>query len=266
MKKVIISLLTVMMICTFAICAYGSENEDREETLFQVNLLQSLTAGGYDGSISVAELSQYGDIGIGTFDGVNGEMIVLDGVVYQALYDGSVMIADDDETVPFATVTYMDADITEDVEIESMDQLKEYLNGIVEENGKNQFYMVRLDGSCSEVLVRSELKQEKPYRPLDEVLAEDQREFSYSGMNGSIIGLYCPSYMDGLNTPGWHFHFISDDRQSGGHMLDLSSFSGQLIIDKFSSFEMQCADTAEFNSFDLAEDQSERIEEVEQGK
>ena len=57
-----------------------------------------------------------GDIGIGTFKGLNGEMIVLDGTVYQALGDGRVVVADDKDKVPFSNVTFFDKDITVDLQ------------------------------------------------------------------------------------------------------------------------------------------------------
>ena len=79
------------------------------ESIYQVALLQSLAQGYFDGSITVADLKEHGDTGIGTFDGLNGEMIVLEGVVYQATGDGSVVVPADDETVPFSNVTFFEA-------------------------------------------------------------------------------------------------------------------------------------------------------------
>ncbi|MCR4611996.1 MAG: acetolactate decarboxylase [Lachnospiraceae bacterium] len=262
-KKVLIPL--VVAVCIFFTgCQSSNVNKD---VLYQVDLLQSLTLGQYDGVITVEELAKHGDIGIGTFEGVNGEMIVLDGVVYQALGDGSVVVADSKEKVPYATVTYMDKDIEKkDFTANDISDLKNKLDEIVKENGINHFYMVRIDGKCNQIKVRSELKQQKPYKYLDEALSTDQREFVYDNSEGTIVGLYCPPYMDKLNSPGWHFHFISNDKKQGGHILELNGLSGNVAMDKFSELDMYCPDNEIFDSLDLTVNQGDRIKDVEQGK
>ena len=115
MKRLSAIVLAAALLLSFASCSSQQNTkseatdkaaeqtaEKNTETIYQVALLQSLTQGYYDGIIKVSELKEHGDIGIGTFEGVNGEMIVLDGTVYQALGDGSVQVAADDETVPFS--------------------------------------------------------------------------------------------------------------------------------------------------------------------
>lgn len=241
----------------------NTETEDKE-VVYQVALLQSLTQGYYDGIIKVSELKQHGDIGIGTFEGVNGEMIVLDGKVYQALDDGTVKEADDNETVPFSNVTFFDSDISENVsEIKDMAGLKSRMDETVNKNGKNMFYVVKISGEFEKMLVRSELKQQKPYKPLDKALETDQREFTYDNIKGTIVGLYCPDYMSGLNAPGWHFHFISDDKTKGGHILELSFNKAQAEFDLTPKFEMKLSDDNDFQKMELAKDVDDAIKKVE---
>ena len=234
------------------------------ETLYQVALLQSLTQGYYDGIIKVSELKKHGDTGIGTFEGVNGEMIVLDGTVYQALDDGSVKVADDNETVPFSNVTFFDADITEDIsDIKDVNGLKAALDKIVSAKGGNLFYMVKVDGTFEKMFVRSELKQQKPYKTLDKALETDQREFTYENIKGTIVGLYCPDYMGGLNAAGWHFHFLSEDKAKGGHILDLSFANAKARLDATPAFAMTLSDNGEFQKMELAKDVNDAIKKVE---
>lgn len=217
------------MLGIFFGCSYADTS--KSDRLFQVALLQSLMQGEYDGIVTVGELKQYGDTGIGTFQGVNGDMIVLDGTVYRAIWDGSVEVAPDDETVPFSNVTFFDAYIkAENVNADSSNELKSILNSIVRKHGRNQFYMAKVTGLFSSILVRSELEQKKPYKPLNDALKTDQREFTYSDIKGTIVALYCPDYMNGLNSMGWHLHFISEDRQKGGHVLDLAVNDGNLEL------------------------------------
>ena len=113
---------------------------NRSGVLYQVSLLQGLTYGDYDGSVTLGEVKRHGDTGIGTFDRLNGELILLDGQVYRAAGDGTVEVVPDEETIPFSNVTFMDADESKDLkEIPDYDTLQAELNRIVEERGKNRF-------------------------------------------------------------------------------------------------------------------------------
>ena len=207
-------------------------NDADRETIFQVSLLQGLTLGDYYGSVTVKELKQHGDIGIGTFEGVNGELIMVDGVVYRALSDGSAETAPDDETIPFSNVTFFDADEKQDISgISNIAELKGILDEKVEKLGRNRFYMVRIDGSFNNVHARSELKQQEPYKPLAEALKTDQREFKWDKIDGTVVALYCPEYMNDLNAVGWHMHFISADKTKGGHLLDIDIDTAELKTD-----------------------------------
>ena len=260
-KFVVAALLFVILATNASAHEVPAQKSDR---LFQVALLQSLMQGEYDGVVTVGELKKYGDTGIGTFQGVNGELIVLDGTVYRALWDGSVEVAPDNETVPFSNVTFFDADIKAgNVNVESFCELKSILNSIVRKHGRNQFYMAKITGLMRSILVRSELKQKEPYKPLNDALKTDQREFTYSDIKGTIVALYCPDYMDGLNTAGWHLHFISEDRQKGGHVLELAVKDGVLELDIISEFSMIVPNRNSFNEKELSVNMKEAIQQVE---
>ncbi len=236
------------------------------EVINQVSLLQGLTFGDYNGSVPVSRLKELGDTGIGTFDALNGELIMLDGTVYRAACDGSIEIVADDETIPFSNVTFFDADEVINLSsIDSVNTLKAELDKKVSETGVNRFYMIRADGTYSNMNVRSELPQTVPYKPLAEVLETDQTFFDYENIKGTVVGLYCPEYMNDLNAVGWHFHFISDDRKSGGHVLDLAADELEVSIDRTDNFSMVLPDNEMFNNFDLTIDQSEDIKKVETG-
>ena len=238
--------------------------ETDRETIFQVSLLQGLTLGDYYGSVTVKDLKEKGDTGIGTFEGVNGELIMLDGEVYRAKSDGSVEVAPDEETIPFSNVTFFDADTTEEISaVANINDLKAYLNGKVEEFGKNRFYMIRIDGTFKKVSARSELKQEEPYKTLAEALSTDQREFDFDDAKGTVVGLYCPEYMNDLNAVGWHFHFVSEDKQKGGHVLELDIDNAEVKWDNTDGFNMLLPETKMFPELDLTKDQSDDIKKVE---
>ena len=268
--KLIIILTVVISILMFAGCSTekSSNTSDLDrDVLFQVSLLQGLTFGDYYGNIPVAELEQHGDTGIGTFDGLNGELVMLDGEIYRVAGDGSIEIVPDDETVPFSNVTFMDADLTKNLtEIENYTALCNELDKIVEERGKNHFYMIRIDGLFNEVNLRSVYAQEEPYMPLVEVLEYDQTFFNYPDIEGTVVGLYCPPYMSDLNAAGWHFHFISKDKTKGGHVLGINFVDAVLTMDDTDAIQMILPDNEMFESFDLTVDKSADIKKVETNK
>ena len=261
MKK-LLSLLLASLMLTCA--AFAGEPAPERETLFQVALLQSLAQGYFDGVITVGGLKARGDTGIGTFDALNGEMIVLDGVVYRALEDGTIEIPPDSETVPYAAVTFFDADETLTLSgIRDMGALQSVLNDSVSARGKNLICMALVTGSFTLVRVRSEARQEKPYGELNAVLAEGQKEFVLENVRGTMVGLFCPDYMRGLNSPGWHFHFITEDRTRGGHVLQVSIGEAEAVLDMTPAFSVMLPEDPAFHALDLARDMDEAIRQAE---
>lgn len=107
-------------------------------------------------------------------------------------------------------------------------------------------------------------KQEKPYRDLDVALAADQVEFDHENARGTMVGLYCPSFMAGLNSIGWHFHFITEDLKQGGHVLQVSVDEAVAELDATSGFELMLPeDDAEFQTMDLSRNMDEAIHRAE---
>ena len=125
------------------------------------------------------------------------------------------------------------------------------------------FYVVKINSTFDKMFVRSELKQEKPYKTLDKALETDQREFNYENIKGTVVGLYCPDYMSGLNALGWHFHFISDDKAKGGHILDLNFGNADAELDITPKFDMKLSDDEVFQGMELSKDVSKEIKKVE---
>lgn len=234
------------------------------DVIYQVSLLQGLINGDYHGSVAVGELKQHGDTGIGTFNRLNGELIMLDGEVYRAAGDGEVEGVSDDETIPFSVVTFMDVDESKKLsEISNFDALHNMLNHMVQQRGLNRFYMIRIDGIFREINVRSVYAQEEPYKRLTEVLEYHQTFFDYENIEGTMVGVYCPPYMSALNAVGWHLHFISGDKTKGGHVLGVHIADAVLNWDDIDGFEVKLPQNEMFAGFDLTVDQSEDIKKVE---
>ncbi|MBR3243396.1 MAG: acetolactate decarboxylase [Parasporobacterium sp.] len=237
------------------------------ESLYQVSLLQDLTQGDYYGSVSVGELKEKGDTGLGTFDKLNGEMIVLDGKVYRADGEGKVEQVPNDETIPFASVTFFDEDDKATLtDVKDLNELIAQLDEKYTKDFQNYFQVVKVTGTFDKMNVRSELAQEEPYQPLAKVMETDQRFFDYTDVPGTVVGIYCPVYMDKLNSSGWHFHFISDDGTMGGHIVDLALKEGEVKWDKTTGLDVDLPGEERFRTYDFSTDQSEDVEKVEKPK
>ena len=236
------------------------------DAIYQVSLLDGLMQGDYDGTATVGQLLQEGNTGLGTFDKLDGEMIVLDGVVYKAKSDGSVEVAGDSQTVPFAAVTNFDEDIVAIPlsSIADVDSLKAALDDIIaQQTGDfNRFYVAEIKGNFDVVQVRSVPIQSKPYKPLAEV-TKDQSEFAYENIAGTAVAMRFPDYMGGINLPGWHLHFLSDDKSKGGHVLDLQLADGTVSMDTVLAFQLVAPGTEAFADLDLGADLSQQTGAVE---
>ncbi len=239
----------------------------QKESLYQHSTLQALMLGGYDGTLPLFELKQKGDIGLGTFDKIDGEMILLDGKVYQAFADGRVAEAKDDLTTPFACVAFFDPDFATEVEeVTSFTALTTLLNSAILNHGTNRLYFIKFQAQFTDIHFRSVLPQQKPYKPLDQVVKTDQREFKENSVTGTVVGVYFPSYLSGVNATGWHLHFLSHDKTMGGHLLDCTFDHAKIHFDLINSINIDLPKSPTFNSFDLNSVSKEAIIQVESSR
>lgn len=231
------------------------------DTVFQVSTINALLQGVYDGEITCGDLKRQGDFGIGTFEGLDGEMVVLDNDIFQVKGDGTVISPENGVKSPFASVTFFEADTRQTVkDIDSSDSLQKLLDQTI--TNKNLIYGVRLDGSFKYVRTRSVPAQAKPYPPLAEV-TKNQPTFEFSNIDGTLVGFWCPQFIQGINVPGYHLHFISKDRKHGGHLLDCKIADGLVQVDSSGDFHMMLPRGDEFGRAELSADRSEELEKVE---
>jgi acetolactate decarboxylase len=194
--------------------------------LFQTSTIDALLDGAYDGDVTFAELAEHGDFGLGTFDACDGEMIAVDGSFLRADVDGHLHPVAPQQLSPFAVLTFFSP--TRSFEIEGPLEGDELLAALDERLGQPEAaHAVRVEGAFERVHARSVARQAKPYRPLTEVVA-DQHVFELTG-TGTMVGFRFPDYAAGLNVPGYHLHFISEDRTRGGHVL--SSAIGTVTVE-----------------------------------
>ncbi|CEF57235.1 acetolactate decarboxylase [Acetobacter ghanensis] len=76
--------------------------------LYQTSTMAALLDAVYDGETTLDELLQHGNFGLGTFNSLDGEMIVTDGVVRQFRAEGLAAEVPGSLKTPFACVTYFE--------------------------------------------------------------------------------------------------------------------------------------------------------------
>lgn len=236
--------------------------------MYQVSTLQALALGYTRSVITVEELLRHGDTGLGTFENVDGEMIVADGVCYRATADGTVTTAPPEQGVPFSAVSRLCGRRRFAIDaVEDIDRLKTLLNLRIEEDfGLNSMHMVRIDGSFDRVCARSESGQRTQHVSLKEMLEGNQRDFFFDDVEGTLVCVYFPDYMDGINASGWHLHFLSADRTRGGHVFDVRLRRGEARMDKISRVEIRFPTSPAFDTYSLKSASQDEIRQVEQGK
>lgn len=217
------------------------------KTLIQASTLNALMLGNFDKTVSVKDFLHHADTGIGTYTGLDGEAIFEDGVAFGA-------VAKFDESVREVELK----------NISDIETLKQALEPYVKED-QNIFYMIKAKGVFKTMHVRSCFASEKPYPTLSEV-AQDQREFHFENTRGDVIAVWCPKYVNGINLPGWHFHYLSGDKTQGGHILGLSADSLRVKINKIERFDLTLPQNPEFAQRDLCEDLSAKTAAVEGAK
>lgn len=253
---------TVFLLCLVLLTGIGCASGPPRDTVTQTSTIDALLAGAYDGEMPCGELLEYGDFGIGTFDRLDGEMIVVDAKVYQVKADGRVYEPTKTLKTPFAAVSAFHADAYVNLETGTdYPRLQKILDERIE--NPHLFYGIRIDGRFAYMHTRSVPAQEKPYPPLAQV-TKNQPEFKMTDISGTIVGFRCPSYVKGINVPGFHLHFISDDRTRGGHILGFEISRATAQIDTCSKFLLiMPEDNADIAGLDLEQDRSRELEEVE---
>lgn len=229
--------------------------------VYQYATIKALLEGGYDGDMTMGELAQHGDFGIGTFNALDGEMVVLDGTVYQIKTDGLAYEPGTDTKTPFAVLTHFEADTSFALSGEmSYDELLTTLDESVK--SRNLFYAIRIDGEFSGLKTRSVPVQTRPYRPLGEVV-EAQSIFQLEVTEGSMVGFRFPEYTKEINVPGYHLHYLDDQRKKGGHVLAVKSATAMVSIDYIPNLYLALPENSDFHNLDLTKDREEDLDKVE---
>jgi acetolactate decarboxylase len=222
---------------------------ERAHTLYQTSTMSALLDGIYDGTVTVAELLGHGDFGLGTFNHLDGEMVVTGGECFHLFSNGEVRVATSDELTPFAAVTWFDPDLT--IALDAPTSQSDLLTQVDERlSSENLFHAVRVTGSFASISTRTAARQEAPYPPLTEA-TDDESERIFHAASGEIVGFRAPDYEQGIAVAGYHLHFLNKERNGGGHVLDFVLENGAVEISTLSEMHLSLPTSGPFLSADL---------------
>ena len=232
----------------------------RDHRVYLCAPVNALVEGLYEQKIPFTQVKQHGDFGLGTFDDLDGEMVMLDGEIYQITGTGRVNRVDEQARTPFACVTFYRPLSRDRLETPMpYDDFQVWLDGLLP--SPNIFYAVRIEGRFSYLKVRSVPKQEN-YRPLVEV-TQEQTVFEYSEIEGTLAGFFTPGFLSSVSVPGWHLHFLSADRQHGGHLLECRPAGVDVGVQMLSTLELALPMSLDFLTWDFRRNTETDLDKAE---
>ncbi|MFN7118690.1 MAG: acetolactate decarboxylase [Saprospiraceae bacterium] len=231
--------------------------------MYQYSIIDALLAGVYDGNMTFGELKQKGDFGVGSFNRLDGELIMNEGKVYKMRFDGSIQPVADADSTGIAFVKFFKADTSFLFTNNNMTyaQLQEQLNNLLP---PNKMYALRIKGTFKTLHGRAPAPASKPYPPLQQYLTGGgQKEFHFTNTTGTCVGFLMPDYMARVNVPGYHLHYISDDHKNGGHIFEFTSDRLAIEVDFIKGYVVEPNTDADFAKVDLSKNRQKELEEIE---
>jgi acetolactate decarboxylase len=261
----VITLLVVFSISCKSVNKDVNQTENQlssQDFMYQYSIIDALMAGVFDGDLTIGELKTKGNFGVGTFNRVDGELIMDQGRVYKVLSDGSVTEVLDSDSTSAAFVKFFEADTTISMSGPDLtyEKIQEHLVRIL---NPNAIYALRISGNFSTMTTRAEKPAKPPYTTLSEHLKENQVVFNLTDTKGICDGFLLPPYLARTNVPGFHLHYLADDRKSGGHIFGFTTSSVNIEIDVAKGFVIENNTNEEFQKVNLKPDRGEELKKIE---
>jgi len=222
--------------------------------IYQYSLLNALMDGVCETGIPASKLATKGNQGLGTFARMDGELLFLEGKIYQLQAHGQVREASATDQIPFAVSTQFVPQRTETIPLKDKSDIDAALDAF-NPHAKNLFMTYRIDGHFRSLKCRTVRGQEYAGQPLAE-LGEKQSVETYEGVEGTIVGFRTPRNWQGFGVAGEHLHFIRADRAAGGHVLEVEGAEGgvELKMAVASEVHVELPTSEDFNAAKLVTD------------
>jgi acetolactate decarboxylase len=245
----------------------SSEHKEKQhidsDFMYQYSVIDALLAGVYDGHMTFGKLKEHGDFGIGSFNHLDGELLINENEVYKMRYDGTIREVKDTDSTGIAFVKFFKADTILIIKQSGLtyQALQEKLKSVLVPNG---LYAIRIKASFLTMKGRAPVPAQKPYPPLQPYLAKGgQHDFQFQNTTGVCVGFFLPPYMGRTNIPGFHVHFISNDKKNGGHIFEFTTNEVSIEIDQIKGYTVELNTHPDFGKVNLNKDRAKELEAVE---
>lgn len=229
-----------------------SINDDAQDTFYQYSIWFAFVNKVFDGNLTVKELKLHGDVGLGSFDFLDGELVMLDGIAYRIRENGEISVGKDDDQIVYADAAFFDKE--DGFSIEESIKFVDLASKLdAKKKSPHYFYIYKIHGQFKHIKLGGVPKVERPFTDGLDVLIPNRPVFEAKNISGTLVGFYCPDYIGDINARGHHFHFISDDKKWGGHVMDFESSSAlEVQTDTKTKYEFDLPVSEEFENVDLS--------------
>jgi acetolactate decarboxylase len=255
-----------LILCLISVLFYACENhektdnddnhiaakiESKPDTYFHYSIWHAFVNKVFDADLKVSTLKANGDIGLGSFDFLDGEMVMLDGIPYRIREDGEITVGADDDEIVYANAAFFDQDGSFNIQKGvNYDQLRAAINPNIP--SLNLFYAFKIHGTFKTLKLGGLNKQEKPFDDGLDVLIPNRPVFEGENITGTMIGFFCPEFIGDINAAGYHFHFISDDLKMGGHVMEFASAEPlEVQFDEMNNYHFYLPDNEDYRNVSL---------------
>lgn len=267
-KSTISCILVAFFLASSASCALAQsagnrvQNAPDQDFMYQYSIIDALMAGVFDGDLTIGQLKKKGDFGVGTFNRVDGELLIDKGHVYKVGYDGSVKEVPDSDSTSAAFVKFFKADTVIHLNGPGLtyEKVQEQVKHLLNPNG---IYALRISATFPAMTTRAEKPASKPYTSLPEHLKHNQVVFELKNTKGICVGFLLPPYLARTNVPGFHLHYLADDHKSGGHIFSFTADALTIEVDRTKGFTIENNTNAEFGKVNLQPDRGAELKKIE---
>lgn len=227
---------------------------DKQDTFYQYSIWFAFVNRVFDGSLTVKELKTHGDVGLGSFDLLDGELVMLDGIAYRIRENGEISVGQDNDEIVYADAAFFNKEDVFFIEEPLIfNDLAAKLD--IKKKSPHYFYIYKIHGSFKRIKLGGVPKVEPPFTEGLDVLIPNRPVFDAENIAGTLVGFYCPDYIGNINAKGHHFHFISDDKKWGGHVMDFESSSTlEVQFDTKTKYKFDLPVSKDFENVDLSKE------------
>ncbi|MGB6150990.1 MAG: acetolactate decarboxylase [Pricia sp.] len=233
--------------------AMEAEKPAKNDTYYQYSIWWAFVNKVFDADLSVSTLKENGDTGLGSFNRLDGEMVMIDGIVYRVRQDGTISEGAATDTIVYANAAFFEEEMAFSISEDAGLDVESLQTALLEKvPSPNFFYVFQIKGTFDYMKCGGLTKQEPPFDEGLDVLIPNRPVFEGEAVSGTIVGFYCPDFIGNINVKGFHFHFISDDKKLGGHVMDFeTALPLNVQVDKKTDYHFVLPDNADFENVRL---------------